>query len=261
MAENNGQNFADLERILATLASLPQTANVPPQDQQHVYDPAQSYAAFQDAPQIYPQEQNTAYRQSADPRLHGRPALQHPPRPQGPPSTPLIDPSTITEWKQGLRCVSKIAAHNPNFAASVRKLMKDQEQNVASWESGRTRVIEDHKFKRENEQTLRAALSLPGLLADTAPIRTLEKEQEELEQYDAKVYRASKLMVGSQTSSLKVLGVPFFGVKPDLVLDDDDDEEPLVTGQGSQVAGKITKKQVLELQRKMLNHLLELYGD
>jgi len=36
--------------------------------------------------------------------------------------------------------------------------MKDQEQNVRAWEGGRTRIIEDHKFKRENEQTHRAAL-------------------------------------------------------------------------------------------------------
>lgn len=46
--------------------------------------------------------------------------------------------------------------------------MKDQEQNINSWESGRMRVIEDHKVRRENEQTHRAALSLPGLLEGTA---------------------------------------------------------------------------------------------
>lgn len=36
--------------------------------------------------------------------------------------------------------------------------MKDQEQNVKSWEAGRARLIEDQKHKRENEQTHRAAL-------------------------------------------------------------------------------------------------------
>lgn len=68
-------------------------------------------------------------------------------------------------------------------------------------------------------------------------------------------------MVESQTSSLKVLGVPFFGVKPDFILDDD--EESLATDDENQgqVERKVTKKQILELQRKMLNHLMELYGD
>lgn len=76
-----------------------------------------------------------------------------------------------------------------------------------------------------------------------------------MEQYDAKVYRACKAMVESQTSSLKMLGVPFFGVKPYLVVQSA--EEP----QESESGGKITKGHLIELQRKMLNHLMELYGD
>jgi hypothetical protein len=71
-------------------------------------------------------------------------------------------------------------------------------------------------------------------------------------------------MTESQTSSLKVLGVPFFGVKPHLILSDSD--EATSAGDAQQASGglsseKITKSQLLELQRKMLNHLMELYGD
>ena len=87
--------------------------------------------------------------------------------------------------------------------------------------------------------------------------QTPEREQAELQQYDAKVYRACKTMVDSQTSSLKVLGVPFFGVKPHLVLH----ESKEVPSPEDTAAGKISKAQLLELQRKMLNHLTELYGD
>jgi hypothetical protein len=64
-------------------------------------------------------------------------------------------------------------------------------------------------------------------------------------------------MADSQTSSLKVLGVPFFGVKPHLVLHESED----VPSTEDAAAGKISKAQLLELQRKMLNHLMELYGD
>lgn len=87
--------------------------------------------------------------------------------------------------------------------------------------------------------------------------QTPEREQEELKQYDAKVYRASKAMVESQTSSLKVLGVPFFGVRPHLLASEDEVVEVGVDG----LPAKITHSQVLELQRKMLTHLLDLYGD
>ena len=65
--------------------------------------------------------------------------------------------------------------------------MKDQESAVKSWETGRKNLIEEQRFKRENERTHRAALyvercflefgwtnthrSLPGLLKDTALLR------------------------------------------------------------------------------------------
>jgi hypothetical protein len=94
--------------------------------------------------------------------------------------------------------------------------------------------------------------------------QTPEREQAELKQYDAKVYRACKAMTESQTSSLKVLGVPFFGTRPHLVLFES--EEPTSAADAKQQSGsqgeqRITKAQLLELQQKMLNHLMELYGD
>jgi hypothetical protein len=64
-------------------------------------------------------------------------------------------------------------------------------------------------------------------------------------------------MVESQTSSLKVLGVPFFGVRPHLLASDNED---IAAGDDGGPT-KITQSQVLELQRKMLTHLLDLYGD
>ncbi|KAF1831359.1 hypothetical protein BDW02DRAFT_632914 [Decorospora gaudefroyi] len=263
MAENVEQNM-DLANILATLASLSKPESQPSQSQQHSYEAGLDYQGYYDVPQLYPSEQSNPYEQPPDPRLAGRSALQHrqpAARPQDRVSSPLIDPSTITEWKQGLRCVSKVAAQNPEFSPTVRKLMKDQETNVKSWEAGRKNLIDEHKFKRENERTHRAALSLPGLLEGTALLRTPECEKEELEQYDAKVYRACKAMVDSQTSSLKVLGVPFFGVKPYLVVGSSYDPSEITVSQSAPTGGKITKEQLLELQRKMLNHLMDLYSD
>jgi hypothetical protein len=124
MADNIGQNL-DLEKILATLANLPKPEAQQYQDQQQPYEPNQSHQGYQDAQQIYSSGQSNTYQQSADPRLAGRSALQHrqpPPKPQDRVSSPFIDPSTITEWKQGLRCVSKIASQNPDFAPAVRKV-------------------------------------------------------------------------------------------------------------------------------------------
>jgi hypothetical protein len=123
MAENIEQNL-DLAQILATLASLPKPEGQPQQDSQQPYGPGQSYQGY-DAPPVYPYEQTHHYQQRVDPRLVSHPAPQHwqpAPRPQDRISSPLIDPATIIEWKQGLRCVSKIAAQNSEFASTVRKV-------------------------------------------------------------------------------------------------------------------------------------------
>lgn len=267
MAENGTEQNLDLEQILQTLANLPKTASVPQEDQQEPYAPNRLLEQPSNVPASYhpPQyeapyrpEQPLNLRSSSGPSASAR---QHP-VPQNRTTTPLIDPATITEWKHGLRCVNKIATHNPNFVSTVQKLMKDQERNVKEWEAGRQRLIEDQDVKRENEKTHRAALSLPGILDNTAPLRTPEREQEELTQYDQKVYRACRQMVDLQAAQLKSLGVPFFGINPELMRPDDvelvEDMEPQ---EGGDADKKVTKKQLLELQRKMLNHLTELYGE
>ena len=35
---------------------------------------------------------------------------------------PVIDPATITTWQDGLRCVTKVAAQNAQFPATIRKV-------------------------------------------------------------------------------------------------------------------------------------------
>lgn len=129
MAENEGSNNLDLEKILQTLASLPKAADVPQQDYQQVYDPSEANAGFTAAGLAsFPSTQASTfqgYSQHQDPRLNGRPASQYrqtPPTPQNRTGTPTIDPSTITEWKHGLRCVNKIATQNPNFVSTIRKV-------------------------------------------------------------------------------------------------------------------------------------------
>ena len=55
-----------------------------------------------------------------DPRLRpqGRSAAASP--------KPMIDPATITEWTEGLRCVTKIAAQNAQFAASIKRVRTER---------------------------------------------------------------------------------------------------------------------------------------
>ena len=56
-------------------------------------------------------------QRSQDPRLRPQSrAVTASPKP------PQIDPATITSWQEGLRCVTKIAAQNAQFAVGIKKV-------------------------------------------------------------------------------------------------------------------------------------------
>ena len=119
MADPN--TVPDLQSILATLSQYANPAVPFPvpdvQAQSNSGDPVNATkhdedAASSTAPVPTPVSQHRAQ----DPRL----------RPQSRSATaspkPMIDPATITTWKEGLRCVSKISEQNAQFAARIKKV-------------------------------------------------------------------------------------------------------------------------------------------
>jgi len=114
---------ADLSAILATLAqfSVPQAAQhqtPPPQDLNQVPQAYQNGNAFANAQNA--SLPGLAVPQPADPRLRNRPQSRS--VTPAPIKSAVIDPATITTWQDGLRCVTKIAAQNKMFEASIRRV-------------------------------------------------------------------------------------------------------------------------------------------
>ncbi|TKA37938.1 hypothetical protein B0A54_10540 [Friedmanniomyces endolithicus] len=70
---------------------------------------------------MVPASQSLPAPKPQDPRL----------RPQSRAATaspkPMIDPATIITWQEGLRCLTKIAAQNAQFAVTIRGSEKDAE--------------------------------------------------------------------------------------------------------------------------------------
>jgi hypothetical protein len=121
----------DLQAILATLAQYSQqnaTEQPPPQTP---YQPVESNHATLSVPEnnnLSAALHNARVESvSVDPRLRGRPQSRsitpvQPPKQDQPQQPSVIDPATITVWQDALRCVTKIAAQNKMFEATIRRV-------------------------------------------------------------------------------------------------------------------------------------------
>jgi len=271
MAENNSSQVPDLASVLRTLAALaPANSQQPAQNIASAvqpslelsYDPTLPLQASLHHPasieQNIIQATSTVAEHQAVPQH--RPSIQDPPRSNSAP--PLIDPATITEWSHGLRCVSKIAAQNPSFKIAIRKLMADQEHQEKAWWAEREALLKAHADRLSNDENLKSILSSLGTSHDAAPV-SAEQAEIELAQFDKKIYRAARMMVENMSSELKRLGVPFFGVKQELIVAAGAEEpvgaekapSPPVGGAGP----KITEEELLSLQRRMVEYLEDMY--
>jgi hypothetical protein len=121
----------DLQAILATLAQYsqqPATEQSLPQAPYQLAEPDHAKVSTPANDNLSAILQNARVESvSADPRLRGRPQSRSvtPAQPLKqdqiqPPS--VIDPATITVWQDGLRCVTKIAAQNKMFEATIRRV-------------------------------------------------------------------------------------------------------------------------------------------
>lgn len=122
----------DLQAILATLAQYSQQNTTEQLPQQTPYQPVESNHTTPSIPgnnNLSAILQNAIVESpvSADPRLRGRPQSRsitpaQTPRQDQAQQPSVIDPATITVWQDALRCVTKIAAQNKMFEATIRRV-------------------------------------------------------------------------------------------------------------------------------------------
>ncbi|THX88855.1 hypothetical protein D6D05_01623 [Aureobasidium pullulans] len=258
----------DLASILATLARF-----APQQQEQQQAPPPAATTSTITAPRLQRRQQQNAqssfqpsYEKHPKPVDHSsssynpQAAVFQPVKPQGrstpqPPktSTPqqeqqtIIDPATITEWSAGLRCVTKIAAQSPMFADKIRGMQAKRSASA-------------------NE--LQNILKSVGGTGINTP-QTAEEKAAELAAFDQKLYKAQLAMNESMSQVLKHLGVPFFGTHAALILPDHDGngdqnekkDEQIVDAQGERPkwSPRVTAKELMELKRKMVGYLEDMY--
>lgn len=101
-------------------------------------------------------------------------------------------------------------------------------------------------------------------VASQQPVQTLEEKEAELAAFDRKLYKAQVDMNEAMSLVLKSLGVPFFGTHSALILPDSEDgrvdtKSKDVQGERPKWSPRVTAKELLELKRKMIMYLEDMY--
>lgn len=89
--------------------------------------------------------------------------------------------------------------------------------------------------------------------------KTPEEDQVELTRFDLKVYKASQQMARVHSLELKKVGVPFFGVNPKHIIANE--LQQTVAARDPMSQARITEAELVELQKKMVQFLEDMYRD
>ena len=142
-------------------------------------------------------------------------------------------------------------------------MIGDQRKHELRWHSER-QALKQTQAKRASSSA--QALSILQSLGSasgkgqTASENVMDNETE-LAAFDRKIYAVQQEMDIAMTAELKGLGVPFFGTDRGLVTSDESkpaEEQPVSRPKWSPI---VTETQMLELRRRMVGHLEDLYRD
>jgi Protein of unknown function (DUF2458) len=143
-------------------------------------------------------------------------------------------------------------SQNPEASAKLKRLIKNQHDSERQWWAGREALIAKHRDRAENKKKaddLLRSLGAAKSYGISNPPLTAAEEKAEVERYDKKVYTALSEMVAAIDRELTTLRVPFFAIKHELVQ------------KAGGAEGVLCKAELVELQKKMLQLLQDLFGD
>ncbi|KAJ9231199.1 hypothetical protein DTO207G8_2860 [Paecilomyces variotii] len=178
-------------------------------------------------------------------------------------NTNTPDPSTIVTWSAALKHVMRTVSQNEALQSKIRRLIRSQHDHEKQWWKGREALIEKQKARVEKKKKLDEVLRSVGApVTESKEVSTVEEDRAELNNYDAKVYKASADMAKALDSELRALGIPFFAVKHSLVKAEAEKaiSQPSATrtkpeGSGD---GTLSREELSALQRRMLELLQDL---
>jgi hypothetical protein len=164
----------------------------------------------------------------------------------------VSDASGITTWPAALKHVTKYVAQNEVIAAKIRHFVIEQHKHETQWWAGREAILKKHQSRGDNQQQAADLLkSIGGIPTTLRPINE-GSEKTELAAYDKKVHGELTKMTAAYDKQLRAMGIPFYAIKHDLVILEKGPEK-------STTKGRIDRGELRELQRRMLQHLEDLF--
>ena len=150
----------------------------------------------------------------------------------------------------------------------MSQMMEVQRKNEMRWYAERQAVLQTQAKRAKSSAQARSILQSLTNGETTVPAQNgavvdHEAEVRELADFDRKIYAAQVEIEGSMTAELKGLGVPFFGTEGDLVLKDEAQIAQRADGGGDRPKWSpvVTEAELLELRKRMIQHLEDLYRD
>ena len=143
-------------------------------------------------------------------------------------------------------------------------MIEDQRKHELRWYSERQSL--KHTQAKRASSAAQAQSILHSISATPAAVESASEagidNEAELATFDGKIYDAQQEMEVAMIAELKGLGVPFFGTDQSLIVADEakDAANPAL-GNRPKWSQTISETELLELRRRMVQHLEDLYKD
>lgn len=150
-------------------------------------------------------------------------------------------------------------SQNNSAISKIKTLINSQHQHERQWWTGRLNLISKQKGRdvgRKKADDLLKSLGA-GSANQSFPRggdAISDSEKKELDVYDAKVHKALSEMSKAMDGELRGLGVPFFAIRHEFV-------DVNVETRGEDSTSTLSRKQLVDLQKQMLQLLQDLFAD
>ena len=140
-------------------------------------------------------------------------------------------------------------------------MIEDQRKHELRWYSERQNLKHTQAQRASSAaqaQSILQSLSTTSTSAQNDTPDAAAENAQELAAFDRKIYDSQREMENGMIAELKGLGVPFFGTDRGLVV-----EDPTAGSRPNlpKWSPLVTEAQLLELRRRMVQHLEDMYKD